>query len=260
LNADGTGVIYEIKDRENYLSRKAPKIRGASYRGERLEQIIASNLDHLFIVTSINEPLFNNKVLDRLLIVGETSHISISIIINKSDLDARSDIAEWDELYSRIGYNVFITSTVSNLGIDKLNEKIKGKKNLFFGHSGVGKSSILNKMFPNLDLKVGKISGFKDKGTHTTVTTNMIQVDKSTFVIDTPGIREIDPFGIRKEDLGHYFLEFKDFLNDCRFNTCTHFHEPGCAVIEAVKNGKISNKRYESYLRILETIEEDINF
>ena len=115
-------------------------------------------------------------------------------------------------------------------------------------------------MFPSLELKVGKISGFTDKGTHTTVTSSMIQVSPDTFVIDTPGIREIDPFGIRKEDLGHYFLEFTNYLTDCKFNTCTHFHEPGCAVIDAVEKCEISEKRYESYLRILDTIEEDINF
>jgi len=115
-------------------------------------------------------------------------------------------------------------------------------------------------MYPGLDLGVGEISNFTDKGKHTTVTSIMIEAEKNTFIIDTPGVREIDPYGIRKEDLGHYFIEFSDFALDCRFNTCTHLHEPGCAVIEAVENEQISPERYDSYLRILETIEQDIVF
>jgi len=206
------------------------------------------------------EPVFNNKVLDRLIIIGETAHVPISVIINKSDLDENNLIAEWKELYDDIGYKVFITSAVTGQGLNELINSISVGKNLFFGHSGVGKSSLLNTIFPGLELKVGRISGFTDKGTHTTVTSSMIQVGSGTFVIDTPGIREIDPFGIRKEDLGHYFLEFTGYINDCKFNTCTHFHEPNCAVIGAVEKGEISEKRYESYLRILDTIEEDINF
>ncbi len=131
---------------------------------------------------------------------------------------------------------------------------------MFWGQSGVGKSSIINKIYPGLDLGVGEISNFTDKGKHTTVTSIMIEAEKDTFIIDTPGVREIDPYGIRKEDLGHYFIEFPDFALDCRFNTCTHLHEPGCAVIEAVEKGQISPERYDSYLRILETIEQDIVF
>jgi len=131
---------------------------------------------------------------------------------------------------------------------------------LFWGHSGVGKSSLLDKLFPQLNLETGVISSFTDKGTHTTVTSIMLEVEKGTFIIDTPGVREIDPYGIRKEDLGHYFTEFAEFINNCKFSTCTHHHEPGCAVIKAVENHKISYERYESYLRILDTIEEDIIF
>ena len=163
------------------------------------------------------------------------------LIINKIDLDNNNYIDDWAELYKKIGYNTFKTS-------------------LFWGQSGVGKSSIINEIFPELNLNIGKISTYTDKGKHTTVTTNMIKVWENTFIIDTPGIREIDPFGIKKEDLGHYFLDFTDYIYNCRFNTCTHFHEPGCAVVEAVKNNQISKYRYDSYLRILETIEEDIIF
>jgi ribosome biogenesis GTPase len=115
-------------------------------------------------------------------------------------------------------------------------------------------------LYPNLNLKVGEVSNYTSKGTHTTVTTVMIYVGDETYILDTPGVREIDPFGIRKEDLGHYFKEFEKYINNCRFNTCTHHHEPDCAIIKALENGKVSYERYDSYLRILETVEKDINF
>lgn len=218
------------------------------------------NIDYLFIICSIKEPLFNNKVIDRFIVTGESSHIPVILIINKTDLDQNNSIDYWAELYRKIGYKTIKTSIITGEGIQQVKDLLPGKKSLFWGQSGVGKSSILNKIFPELDLTVGKISTYTDKGTHTTVTTNMIKVGENTFIIDTPGIREIDPFGIKKEDLGHYFLDFTDYIYNCRFNTCTHFHEPGCAVAEAVKNENISEYRYDSYLRILETIEQDIIF
>ncbi len=144
--------------------------------------------------------------------------------------------------------------------MQELKKLFQEKKNLLWGQSGVGKSSILNKMYPELNLNIGDISNYTDKGKHTTVTSTMLETEPDTYIIDTPGVREIDPFGIRKEDLCHYFIEFSDFLINCRFNTCIHLHEPGCAVIEAVEKGKISTERYDSYLKILETIEQDILF
>uniref|UniRef100_A0A7V2ZKF1 Small ribosomal subunit biogenesis GTPase RsgA n=1 Tax=Ignavibacterium album TaxID=591197 RepID=A0A7V2ZKF1_9BACT len=260
FNDDGTGFIYEILPRENYLSRKAPRIRGASYRGERLEQIVAANLDQVFIVTSISEPEFNNRTVDRFLVACESSKLNVNIVINKIDLDENDSHKKWYQLYSSIGYNVLLTSTKTELGINNLKSILHNKKNLFWGQSGVGKSSILNKIYPHLNLKVGEISNYTSKGTHTTVTSSMFFVGDNTYLIDTPGVREIDPYGIKKEDLGHYFVEFSEFINECKFNTCTHKHEPGCAVVKAVKQGKISEERYDSYLRMLETVEEDINF
>ncbi len=260
LTDNDAGVITKIHPRKNYLSRKAPRLRGASYRGERLEQIIAANIDNLIIVSSIHEPEFNNKVIDRLLVAGESSHLNCIIIINKADLDDEDEIKNWVNLYKDLGYQTFITSIITKQGLPELNETLLGKKNIFWGQSGVGKSSILNCLYPFLNLKVGEISYYSEKGIHTTVTSTMIKVEDDTFIIDTPGIREIDPFGIRKEDLGHYFIEFSEYIPACRFNTCTHHHEPECAVIEAVENGEINLHRYESYLRILDTIEEDIIF
>ena len=260
LNEDKTGVIHKIEKRKNYLSRKSPKIKGASYRGERLEQVIAANIDNLFIISSVSLPEFNNKVIDRFLVTAESSDIKPFIIINKSDLDQDNSINYWVELYESIGYKVIKTSIYEDDGLIELKKLLHSKKNLFWGQSGVGKSSLLNEMYPDIDLAIGDISNYTDKGKHTTVTSIMIEINPETFIIDTPGVREIDPFGIRKEDLGHYFIEFDDFAQNCKFNTCTHYHEPGCKVIEAVENGEISEERYDSYLRILETIEEDIVF
>ncbi len=166
----------------------------------------------------------------------------------------------YTELYRRIGYKVFETSVKKVIGIEELKYHLNGKINLFWGQSGVGKSSLLNLMFPGLKLKIGEISDSTSKGKHTTVTVLLKKVDANTFIIDTPGIREIDPYGITKHDLGHYFKEFLQFITKCKFNTCTHQHEPGCAVIKAVDVGDINIERYKSYLKILDTIEEDLFF
>ncbi len=199
-------------------------------------------------------------MLDRFLAAAESSHLNIIIVLNKIDLDQSNFANEWKKLYEGIGYKFILTSAETNVGISLLKEELKDAKNLFWGHSGVGKSSLLNKMYPELDLKTSEVSLSTSKGTHTTVTSVMIKVEANTFIIDTPGLREVDPYGIRKSDLGHYFIEFGKYINKCKFNTCTHQHEPGCAVIEAVENNLISPERYDSYLRILDTIEDDLNF
>jgi len=260
LNNDNTGVITKIHERINYLSRKAPRTKGSGKRGERLEQIIGANIDNFFIVTSVAEPKFNNKVVDRLLVTGESSNLNNKIILNKIDLRFDNKLEYWIKLYSDIGYDVIQSSTIRKEGIEKIKVLCKGKKNIFWGQSGVGKSSILNTMFSSVNLEVGKISPFSGKGIHKTVTGRMIKIGQNTFIIDNPGIREIEPFGLRKQDLGYYFIEFKPYLLRCKFNTCTHFHEPECAVIRAVEKGKITKERYESYLRMLKSIEEDIIF
>lgn len=257
-STEGIGVIESIHERRNYLSRKAGRARGGLYRGGRLEQIIASNIDNLFIVTSIKSPKFNNRFLDRVIVSAESSGLKVNIIINKIDLDERNLTGEWEQLYSQIGYNVFEISAAENIGLEEIKNLIKNNANIFWGQSGVGKSTLLNKMYPYLDFKVGDVSEFSDKGMHTTVTGEMREVGKESFIIDTPGIREIDPYGIKKEDLCHYYKEFLSYIQNCKFNTCIHQHEPGCAVVEAVEENKISFERYESYLNLLETIEEDM--
>lgn len=199
-------------------------------------------------------------MLDRLIVSAESSKLNSIIVINKIDLDEHESINIWQELYQNIGYECVKTCALTGENVPDLKSLLLNKKNLFWGQSGVGKSSILNRMYPNLNLKIGDISTFSSKGTHTTVTANMIHVGDETFIIDTPGLREIDPYGIQKIDLGHYFIEFGAYLNDCKFNNCTHHHEPGCSVIKAVEDEMITTERYDSYLRILESIEDDLNF
>jgi len=254
------GVIHSVEERKNYISRKAPKIKGASYRGERLEQIIAANIDQIIVISSVHQPEFNNKTLDRFLITAESAHIKSIITINKSDLIINDEIINWVTLYEDIGYPVIVTSAVTKNGIEELKKTLPNKITLFWGQSGVGKSTLLNILFPHLDLKIGDISESTRKGVHTTVTSVMIPLDENTFVIDTPGVREIDPYGIKKADLSHYFPDFEVYLSNCKFNTCTHYHEPECGVIDAVETGQIAFERYDSYLRILDTIEEDLLF
>lgn len=194
------------------------------------------------------------------MVVGESSNVNCVIVINKIDLDENQEYKYFANLYGKIGYQVVETSSIKKVGLDKLKNILTNKINLVWGQSGVGKSSLLNSIFPNLNLKVGEISQSTSKGKHTTVTSILKKLDSSTYVIDTPGIREIDPYGITKEDLSHFFVEFKPFINECKFNTCTHFHEPDCAVRVAVENKLISEERYQSYLNILETIEDDMNY
>jgi len=256
-NQDGSGVITKILERKNYFSRKAIKLRGTAGRGERLEQIFAANIDNVVIITSVNNPKFNNRLLDRILVAAESSKINPIIVINKIDLQDPEIYEEWYELYHDIGYQVFLTSVTGNIGLFELKDRLTENVNLFCGQSGVGKSSILNGLYPKLNLKVGEVNTVTQKGRHTTVSAVLKHVDDETAVIDTPGIREFAPYGIEKNDLAHYFIEFLPYMNECRFNTCTHYHEPGCAVAEAVDNGEIDVQRYYSYLNMLETIEED---
>ncbi len=260
LNDDGSGVIETIQERNSFLSRKAAKVKGAGVKGGRLEQVIASNLDALYIIVSADQPEFNNKTLDRFLIVGESAGLQTKIVLNKTDLIIADEFDEIISLYESIGYEVFPCSTKSGKGLNELKKSLAGKTSLLWGPSGVGKSSILTTLFPALDLETGEISTFHNKGKHTTVTVWMHHVGENTFIIDTPGVREIEAYGIKKEDLGHYFPEFVPFINECKYNTCTHDHEPGCAVFEAVEKEIISAERYDSYLRILATTEKEDRF
>lgn len=257
LNEDGTGVIEKIPERRNYLSRKAPYIKGVSEKGKRFEQMIAANVDYTFCVVSVDKPKFNNRVLDRMLVTAESCETIPIIINNKYDLWKKKKNDYWYELYTTIGYKVIRTSVVTGQGIDEIKNIIQGKTSVFIGHSGVGKSSILNKLDPRINQKVGEVSEAWNKGRHTTVTAQLFQLNENTFVIDTPGVREIEPFGLTREDITHYFKEISILARKCKFNTCTHTHEPECAVKNAVEEEIIPFDRYDSYLRLVETLDEE---
>ena len=256
LNKDGRGEITKIMERENYFSRKAPLLKGTAGKGERLEQIFASNLDNIVIVTSANHPSFNNRLTDRIIVAAESSNINVKVIINKSDIGNEEEIGYWKEIYEACGYEVLVTSFLTNSGLYQLKELLANSINLFCGQSGVGKSSLLNGLYPELDFKVGEVSESTFKGKHTTVASVLKVVDDNTIIIDSPGIREFAPYGLKKEYLAHYFADMEPFINNCKFNTCTHQHEPGCAIIDAVEKEEIAFERYYSYLNILENLED----
>ncbi len=256
ISQGGRGEITKILERENLFSRKAPRLKGTSGKGERLEQIFGANIDNIVIVASANQPEFNNRLIDRITVAAESSNINVIVVINKNDIGVPEEIEDWRELYSSCGYSVIVTSVIDNTGLYQLSDAMKNSTNLFCGQSGVGKSSLLNALFPQLDFRVGEVSETSHKGKHTTVASVLQKVNDATVIIDSPGIREFAPFGIKREDLSHHFVEFLPFINNCKFNTCTHLHEPGCAVIDAVENELISVERYYSYLNILENIED----
>ncbi len=257
LNDDGTGIIEKIPERRNYLSRKAPFIKGVSEKGKRFEQIIAANIDYTFCVVSIDKPKFNNRVLDRMLVTAESCETTPLIIINKYDLMKKKKIDYWYELYKTLGYKVIRTSVITGQGIDEVKVTIQGKTSVFIGHSGVGKSSILNQLDPRINQKVGEVSDAWNKGRHTTVTARLFKLNESTFVIDTPGVREIEPYGLTREDITHYYKEISLVATKCKFNTCTHTHEPDCAVKKYVEEEIIPYERYESYLRLVESLDDE---
>lgn len=243
-------VISEILKRKNYIIRQSP-------RQKYLRHIIASNIDQAFIMVTISQPRTSFGFIDRFLLVAEAYHIPVSIIVNKIDLHSSKDDTKLQELmkiYTQIGYKVILTSTQTLQGVEELNQLIKGKISLVLGHSGVGKSSLLNILNPDLGLKTSTISSKWQKGTHTTTFATMHEINTDTFVIDTPGVKELFVIEISPEELSGYFLEMKTPSRNCQFNNCLHMNENNCGVKEAVRQGGISEQRYISYLTILDNI------
>ncbi|MDO6389725.1 ribosome small subunit-dependent GTPase A [Pontibacter sp. BT731] len=244
---EDTAVIHKIEDRENYIIRKS------THKAEHAH-IIAANLDQALLIATLVSPRTSFGFIDRFLVTAEAYGIPTVIVYNKTDL-YDEDMQEYQRqisyLYERIGYKVMAVSAHTNEGIAELKELLHGKTSLFSGHSGVGKSTLINLIVPDLDLKTSEISGFSDKGVHTTTFAEMFEIDPETFIIDTPGIKELGIVDIPKQELGHFFPEMRERLNQCRFNNCTHFNEPGCAVVEAVRHNEIALTRYESYLSMM---------
>ena len=258
LQNDGTGLIHEVQDRRNYIVRRATKLSKQTH-------VIAANIDLLCIVATLGLPRTSTGFIDRLLVTAEAYHIPAAILFNKNDLLVYDELqALQDELsgmYRAIGYPVLEVSALTGDGVDKVKELINGKTVLFSGHSGVGKSALLNAISPGLGLKVGHLSDWSLKGTHTTtfaeihpVLLNTEHLTLNTYLIDTPGIKEFGMVDFTAQELSHFFPEMRALLHDCRFANCTHRHEPGCAVMTAVDDGRISAERYRNYLNILDDI------
>jgi ribosome biogenesis GTPase len=255
LQEDGTGLINEVCDRRNYIIRRATKLSKQTH-------VIAANIDRLCIVATLALPRTSTGFIDRLLVTAEAYHIPATILFNKIDLHdslATQLLAELKGIYESAGYPVHAVSALCGDGLDAVRSLMSGRTTLFCGHSGVGKSALLNALVPGLELKVGEVSSWSSKGKHTTTFAEMFPVDDPsglpTFIIDTPGIKEFGMVDFTPAELSHFFPEMKKILPQCRFANCTHRHEPGCAVKEALADGTVSAERYNNYLGILDQIE-----
>ncbi|HWB64395.1 MAG TPA: ribosome small subunit-dependent GTPase A [Chitinophagales bacterium] len=246
-DADDTWVINKIEPRHNYIVRSSPKHKGA-------RQIIAANLDQVLLVVTMANPRTSTGFIDRFLLTAEAYHIPTIIVFNKQDMVDKKAQKKQDyvhDIYSSIGYETLFTSALKKQGLDELKELLKDKTTLLAGHSGVGKSTLLNALQPHLNLRTESISKITGKGMHTTTFAEMHPLDFGGDIIDTPGIREFGIKDFRPEEISHYYVEMREVLNNCKFNNCTHENEPGCAVRKAYEEGKISEERYANYLTIL---------
>lgn len=238
-------VISHILPRRNYIVRRSTNLSKEAH-------IIASNLDNVFLVVSLHTPSTSYEFVDRFLVTCELYHVPVTILLNKIDLCEEEEIAEFVGVYKKAGYDVLLCSATENCGIDAVKELMKGKISLFSGNSGVGKSTIINAIAPDVETKVGDVSDHHNKGKHTTTFSQMFKVDKDTYLIDTPGVKGFGLIDVERDEICRYFPDLFSVSAACRFNNCTHTHEPNCAVVEAVKDEAISLQRYESYLKILE--------
>jgi ribosome biogenesis GTPase len=246
--ANQTVVIEEISPRQNYIIRKS--VHKTSHG-----QLLAANVDQAIFIFTYKFPKTSLGFLDRFLVTAEAFRIPVTIVFNKMDLineEEKDQVFEWAGLYQELGYGVLFTSIPLNQGISEFKEMFEGKVSLMAGHSGVGKSSLLNIVAPTLHIKTKEISDFAQKGVHTTTYSTMWELGPDTYLIDSPGINEFGVMEIEKEELAHYFPEMRALLGQCKFNNCLHLHEPHCVVQQAVKDGQIASSRYLSYFSIFE--------
>ena len=249
---EGSLVISKIYDRKNYINRVSP-------HNKNLHHIVAANLDQSLLFATLKDPKTSFGFIDRFLITSEAYRVPAIIVFNKADLYKEKEQEKFElakKNYEAIGYKIMLMSIEKNIGTAEVKDLLKNKTTLLSGHSGVGKSTFINYVFPNLALKTLAVSDWSGKGMHTTTFAEMFDLPFGGSIIDTPGIREMGLVDVPKHELAQYYPEMRAVMNDCKYNNCQHFNEPGCAVKVAINEGIISEERYLSYLAIKDTIEE----
>ena len=251
-NQEGTAFISSIEDRRNYIIRKSPNLSKQSH-------ILAANVDQALLVVTVNYPETSTTFIDRFLAGAEAYRVPVIIVFNKCDLLSEEELhyeKMMRTLYETIGYKCVEISAATGEGVDELRPLIKDRKSLLSGNSGVGKSTLINQLIPDAAQRTAEISEAHNSGMHTTTFSEMLSLPGGGYLIDTPGIKGFGTFDMEEEEIGHYFLEIFKTSADCKYNNCTHRHEPGCAVRKAVEEHLISESRYTSYLNMLEDKEE----
>ncbi len=252
VNDDNSAYITEIEERKNYILRRASNLSKHSH-------ILAANIDLALLIVTIKEPITSTVFIDRFLVTAEAYRVPVCLVFNKIDLYDELDYSYLNgltHLYKTIGYSTLKISTKTGEGLDEVRQLVKGKTTLISGHSGVGKSSLINEIVEESSRKVGKISEYHQKGMHTTTFSEMIPLKEGGYIVDTPGIKGFGIIDMEKSEIAHYFPEIFRFSHQCRYNNCLHLNDPGCAVIKGVDENYISQSRYLSYLNILEDLEE----
>ncbi len=253
-NADGTAFITGIDSRKNYIIRRSSNLSKEAH-------IIAANVDQALLIVTLAHPVTSTTFVDRFLATAEAYRIPAVIVVNKIDLLCEDEDMEyleaWSYLYRSIGYEVLEVSAETGEGLEKLNALLNGKITLLSGNSGVGKSTIINRIMPELNLRTAEISTTHDTGMHTTTFSEMFPLPHGGYLIDTPGVKGFGTIDFDRHEVAHFFPEIFEIAQDCRFGNCTHTHEPGCAVLDALEEARIAQSRYNSYLSILEDSADD---
>ena len=244
------GVIERVRNRKSHFTRAASGRKG-------LDQVILANIDKLLIVVSIKQPNFNSGFIDRAIVSAHSGRIKPIIIVNKIDLIDSETLKKVIKCYTELDYPVYCTSAKENIGIGDVINELKGLATAVVGQSGVGKSSLLNRVNPELGLRTNEIMVRHDRGRHTTTAIQLFPLDDGGYLADTPGIKQLQVSGIDRSSLFRYFSEMEPLSDECKFRDCSHLNEPGCAIIFAVKNGLISQNRYTSYVRIMEDLSNE---
>ena len=255
VDEEGNRLIEDFEKRKNYIVRKSTNL-------SKQQQILAANIDRAYLLVTIHSPVTHLAFIDRFLVSAESFRIPTTLLFNKIDTYSEDDLEYVDallDMYSRIGYPGFKISATNPDDVQFLKEQLKGKQVMISGHSGVGKSTLVNSLDPTLDLRTGAISQAHQQGKHTTTFAEMHKLQSGGYIIDTPGIRAFGIVDLDKSVLSHYFPEMRALMSECKFNNCQHLNEPKCAIKEAVANGNIDESRYHTYVQLMEEDENDIH-